>query len=253
MTSNRFGGMGAHHSARAGTEEWLTPPALLDALGGAGSFDLDPAAPIVRPWPTAREHLTIEDNGLLRAWWGRVWLNPPYGSALIRWMARMAEHGRGVALIFARTETEAFSRFVWDRASAALFIEGRINFHLPDGTRCRHNAGAPSVLCSYGATDADILSTCNVAGKFVPLLIPSIIAVRWLGLPGLETWRGAILRTLRGRREPIRLDELYRIFADHPKARGRKHWREKLRQVLQQGPFERVGRGEWRMMGEGNG
>lgn len=44
MTAPRslFAGMGGHHSASPTTEEWLTPPFVLEALGGAGSFDLDP-------------------------------------------------------------------------------------------------------------------------------------------------------------------------------------------------------------------
>ncbi|WP_280940170.1 hypothetical protein [Mesorhizobium sp. WSM1293] len=41
--------IGSHHSARAGTDVWLTPPAILAALGGAESFDLDPCAPLDRP------------------------------------------------------------------------------------------------------------------------------------------------------------------------------------------------------------
>ncbi|MDG4853840.1 MULTISPECIES: hypothetical protein [unclassified Mesorhizobium] len=42
--------IGSHQSAAAGTDVWLTPPALLAALGGAESFDLDPCAPLDRPW-----------------------------------------------------------------------------------------------------------------------------------------------------------------------------------------------------------
>ena len=54
-------GIGGHHSARSRTNEWLTPPSVLQALG---PFDLDPCAPVTRPWPTAREHYTEIDNGL---------------------------------------------------------------------------------------------------------------------------------------------------------------------------------------------
>lgn len=38
-----------------GHPEWLTPRNIVDALG---PFDLDPCAPIVRPWPTAVQHYT---------------------------------------------------------------------------------------------------------------------------------------------------------------------------------------------------
>jgi hypothetical protein len=50
-----------------GKDEWLTPKSIIDALG---EFDLDPCSPVVRPWNTAKKHLTIEDDGLLTDWGG---------------------------------------------------------------------------------------------------------------------------------------------------------------------------------------
>jgi hypothetical protein len=92
--------IGGHQSAAMLNDEWLTPPEILQALG---PFDLDPCAPIKRPWPMAAEHYTVEDNGLAQPWVGRVWCNPPYGLETARWLNRMAQHGNGIALIFART------------------------------------------------------------------------------------------------------------------------------------------------------
>ena len=124
-------GMGSHQSAAMLKDEWLTPPEIIDALGGAYSFDLDPCSPVNRPWPTARVHYTIVDNGLTRPWNGRLWFNPPYGGPPIvgPWMRRIAQHNHGTALIFARTETELFFETVWRRATALLFIEGRLYFY----------------------------------------------------------------------------------------------------------------------------
>lgn len=165
-----FAGIGGHHSAASKTDEWLTPPAIIDALGGADSFDLDPCAPVVQPYPTAKSVFTRVDNGLLKPWRGRVWLNPPYNTvALTKWLARLSDHGVGTALIFARTETDAFFRYVWQPASAVLFIRGRINFHYPDGRRAEANSGAPSVLCAYGERDAEVLAGCGIDGQFVEL------------------------------------------------------------------------------------
>ena len=89
-------GMGSHQSAAMLKDEWLTPPEIIKALGGPKSFDLDPCAPIKRPWDMAKEHYTIADNGLLKPWHGRVWFNPPYGGPAIvgPWMRRMVEHGQ---------------------------------------------------------------------------------------------------------------------------------------------------------------
>lgn len=164
--SERISGMGGHQSARMMKDEWLTPPELLENLG---PFDLDPCSPIERPWPTASEHFTVLDDGLKRPWHGRVWLNPPYGREATAWLDRLATHGCGTALIFARTETEMFFSQVWERAHALLFLRGRLHFHHVDGSRAAANAGAPSVLIAYGEGDACVLDDCGIAGQLVRL------------------------------------------------------------------------------------
>jgi len=161
------GGMGTHQSARMKKDEWLTPPEIIDALG---VFDLDPCSPVNRPWPTAGTHYTVEDNGLSCPWFGRVWCNPPYGLVAASWLSRLAEHGNGIALIFARTETKMFFDHVWNKAHAVLFIQGRLYFHHVDGARAKANAGAPSCLVAYGAVNADCLYNANIAGQFVRLI-----------------------------------------------------------------------------------
>jgi hypothetical protein len=164
-----MGGIGAHHNPVSETVVWLTPPHILAALG---PFDLDPCAcSEPRPWPTAARHYTREDNGLILPWSGRVFCNPPYGPPPVvnPWLERMAEHGQGVALIFARTETAMFHRQVWERADAVLFLEGRLTFCKPDGTPGAGNSGGPSCLIAYGEKDADILKTCGLPGAFVRL------------------------------------------------------------------------------------
>jgi DNA N-6-adenine-methyltransferase Dam len=140
--------MGSHHKPNEGkSNDWLTPPDLVRALG---PFDLDPCASVNQPWETAGTMLT--QNGLQWPWEnGFAWVNPPYGPHVWDWLERLADHGNGVALIFARTETEGFFRTVWDRAGCLYFLRGRLYFHYPvTGDRAPFNAGAPSVLVGYG-------------------------------------------------------------------------------------------------------
>jgi hypothetical protein len=102
--------IGGHHSAAPGTTTWLTPPPVIAALGGAESFDLDPCGLVDSPIATARRvySLDVGEDGLAAPWFGRVWLNPPYTAGEVEaWLRRLGDHGQGVALIFARTETEA--------------------------------------------------------------------------------------------------------------------------------------------------
>jgi len=147
---------------KAGSHVWLTPPAIIEALG---PFDLDPcAAPEPRPWPTADFHYTEADDGLSRPWFGRVWCNPPFGAHTATWLEMMADHGNGIALAFARTDTAMFQSHVFKEASAVLFLAGRPHFHLPDGSRAKGNSGGPICLIAYGATNADSLRDSGLAG-----------------------------------------------------------------------------------------
>lgn len=163
--ATRRQGMGGHQGVML-KDEWLTPPEILRALG---PFDLDPCSPINRPWNTATNHYTIKDDGLSCEWRGRVWLNPPYGPHTGTWLERLSVHGRGTALIFARTETEAWHQWVWPLASSVLFLAGRIYFYHVSGVRAQKNAGAPSALISYGEIDAETLKTCGIPGRWIPL------------------------------------------------------------------------------------
>lgn len=159
--------MGSHQSARMLSDTWLTPPGIITAFG---PFDLDPcAAPEPRPWPTATRHICPPDDGLASIWSGRVWLNPPYSREAATWLAKMAQHGHGITLTFARTETEWFVKSIWQKASALLFLHGRIYFHRIDGSRAAGNAGAPSVLAAYGNDDARQLRLCELPGTYVQL------------------------------------------------------------------------------------
>lgn len=164
--SNRTTGMGGHQSARMMKDEWLTPPELLAQLC---EFDLDPCSPINRPWDTAKTHYNVNDDGLSKEWFGRVWLNPPYGREAAEWLNKLAAHGNGIALIFARTETEMFFEHVWEKANALLFLRGRLYFHHVNGERAKANAGAPSVLIAYGENNASVLESVSHLGQFIKL------------------------------------------------------------------------------------
>ena len=147
------------------TDVWLTPPHI---LGSLGVFDLDPCSPLDRPWDTASKHYTIEDDGLAQVWGGRVWMNPPYGPVMGTWMKKLADHGDGIALVFARTETKAFFEQVWPRADALMFLRGRLRFCNPAGEP-QDNAGSPSVLIAFGVENVRALESCGLDGKIVYL------------------------------------------------------------------------------------
>jgi hypothetical protein len=158
---------GIHSKPNNGiSNEWLTPPAIVKSLG---TFSLDPCAHPQQFYRTARRMISPPDDGLAVEWRGRVWLNPPYGDQLKDWLAKMAEHGDGVALVPARTEVERwFWPFVWEAATAVLFLRGRLYFHRPDSSLAG-NAGHGSVLVAYGESNARYLADCGIDGRFIRL------------------------------------------------------------------------------------
>lgn len=183
VSGPRLPGIGSHHSANPQTDEWL--PEIFAALG---RFDLDPCSPTTGPSPssTAAKHLTALDDGLTAPWEGSVWCNPPY-SDIAPWMAKMAAHGNGIALVFARTETAWWFDSVWPHASRLLFLKGRLTFWRPydpmaetdderhEGTpqvtalpsKSGHNAGGPSVLIAYGRMCAAKLDLSGLPGALI--------------------------------------------------------------------------------------
>ena len=155
------------NSNTANKEDWLTPPYILKALG---SFDLDPcAAPAeLRPWDCAKENYDKTDDGLWKKWQGRVWCNPPYGRKTFSWICKLASHGNGVALIFARTETAGFHVEIWQRADAVFFFSGRLKFyHL--SAREGGTANAPSCLVCYGKDNVKAVAESGLRGKLICL------------------------------------------------------------------------------------
>lgn len=153
------------HQRGGGHDEWLTPPEILAHLG---TFDLDPCAPIVRPWDTATKHYTVEDDGLAQKWEGRVWMNPPFGKEAAKWLRAMSIHRNGIALVAARTETRAWFDYVWPCAFGILFLRGRPHFHYVDGTKAKANSGAPICLIAYSDADMRVLYASGLGAVVQP-------------------------------------------------------------------------------------
>lgn len=183
-----------HERAVSQTHEWYTPAWIFEELGL--EFDLDPCHPIERLlWVPAARRYTVLDNGLVQVWDGSVWLNPPYDPpeqpcktkcdkkrclerghcvdeyvpGLVDWMAKMHEHGRGVALVFARTDTDWFARYVAE-ADGVLFLRRRVRFVGADGKPKPGkdgkvgSPGAGSMLVAWGLLEREALMAMAMRG-----------------------------------------------------------------------------------------
>lgn len=141
-------------------ERWepSVPPRADDDMAHApahrartGTFHLDPCG--YPGWATADRLICLPDDGLAVPWDGRVWLNPPYGREVWTWLDRLAQHGHGTALIFARTETAGIPP---NRCGAKRQPSGsRMDSSTSTAQTVREPQprGAPSVPVAYGAEE----------------------------------------------------------------------------------------------------
>jgi hypothetical protein len=146
-----------HESTYNESKEWYTPRYIFDALNL--TFDIDPCSPgrDIVSWIPAKHHFTVQGNGLVVPWRGNVWLNPPYGSDTPKWMRRLAEHNNGIALVFARCDTQWFHDY-GVRADAICFIKGRVQFiasadalaYAEGRQQPKGGCGAGSMLLAFG-------------------------------------------------------------------------------------------------------
>lgn len=103
------------------TPNWATPKSLYDTLNAEFNFNDDPC-------PLYGE---LNSDGLAREWGIRVFVNPPYGREITKWIQRAYEEGElgktVVCLIPSRTDTKWWHDYVM-RAKEIRFVKGRLKF-----------------------------------------------------------------------------------------------------------------------------
>lgn len=173
LTSTCYKACDKDHS----TVDWYTPPVIVEALGGKEGFDLDPCTPenpSRLPACTARRMITPSQDGLATDWWSQafVWMNPPYGKGMDKWMDKLANHaGGGIALVPAHMDPAWMHDFVLNHpnTTAILLTRGRLKFVRPDGSMGT-SSPTGSVFVAYGARAARNLLKAQeqgvVRGKF---------------------------------------------------------------------------------------
>ena len=164
-----------HSSER---QDWRTPPHLLaQAARLFGPFDLDAAAHHENnhgiPWigPRYHPHVTPRTAGCVAVdsfatrwadYGSNVWLNPPYGRGVGRWV-ELAERQartsgiRATLLIMARTDTAWWHDLVMARAAGIRFLRGRVVFECP-----QPGGGWGPARDSNGAVQAATAPSCFV-------------------------------------------------------------------------------------------
>lgn len=114
------------------TNEWDTPQDFYDKLNQEFCFDLDPCS--THSNAKTQMHYTQEEDGLKQDWGGHtVFMNPPYGRDISRWIQKAYEESLKpnttvVCLIPARTDTSYWHDYIFGKANDIRFIRGRLKF-----------------------------------------------------------------------------------------------------------------------------
>ena len=118
--------MNIHFSSKTNT--WATPQDFFDKLNAEFGFNLDPCA--LSDNAKCNKFFTPEIDGLKQDWGGhRVFMNPPYGREIGKWIEKAATCGADVVvgLLPARTDTRWFHEHIYGRAEIR-FVKGRLKF-----------------------------------------------------------------------------------------------------------------------------
>ena len=148
LTSNQWSAMRSSHEA-----EWHTPQEFFDELNRKyGPFTLDPCCTDYSA--KCDEHFTEVEDGLAQRWTGRVFMNPPYGRQIGKWIRKAYESAvRGdaeivVCLLPSRTDTAWFHDYCVK--GEVTFIRGRLYF----GHEKKNNSAPfPSVVVVFRHAD----------------------------------------------------------------------------------------------------
>jgi phage N-6-adenine-methyltransferase len=132
------------------TDLWSTPKAFFDDLDREFGFTLDVCA--LAENAKCEQFYSPEDDGLRQEWRGVVWMNPPYGREIKRWICKAyatALMGRAtvVCLVPARTDTGWWHDYC-EKGEVRL-IRGRLRFG--DGKK---DAPFPSAVVVFHKQDS---------------------------------------------------------------------------------------------------
>ena len=133
------------HMMSSNSEDWETPQELYDDLNEKYHFTLDACAS-----HTNHKHsvyFTKENDALAHDWFGMVFMNPPYGTVIKKWIAKawtesMKGHCMVVCLLPARTDTAWFHDYC--TKGKITFLRGRLKF-----SNSKASAPFPSMIVVF--------------------------------------------------------------------------------------------------------
>lgn len=173
--------------------DWGTPDEVMNVVYQMGKVELDPCANL-RSGVKANKKIALPQDGLAVSWWkelptkevfrawdvppqpiveGLVFVNPPYGRQVKKWMEKCVHEAKQgceiISLVAARVDTKWFQENIFDTADAVCFWKGRIKFvDLHTGEQ-GDPAFFPSAIAYWGPNVAKFQQVFSEQGKVVLL------------------------------------------------------------------------------------
>lgn len=163
------------------SNDWYTPGKYIEAAREVmGGIDLDSASCAqANETVRATKYYTREQNGLLQPWFGRVWLNPPYGKlnpvpgSTKSWQKLFVEHAiweyqhksieQAILLLLGNACFAHYFYPLWEYP--LCFHDGYISFNKPDGTT--DDFGFGTIIVYLGPNEEKFIEIFSQFGSVV--------------------------------------------------------------------------------------
>lgn len=150
------------------TPEWYTPDTIINqVIKLYSTIDLDPCTNSkTNPNVKADAYFDISDDGLNQNWFGSVYVNPPYGREVGKWVDKCIEEYTNkrvdeiILLVPARVDTKWFAKianYYW------CSVSGRLKFKSPTGNS--DPAPFPSAIIYMGYRSEEFELVFKACGK----------------------------------------------------------------------------------------
>lgn len=139
----------------SGNTEWYTDPLIINAaVRVMGYIDLDPASSVVaNQYIMAKKIFTIKDNGLQQKWFGKIWMNHPFGKGSNSlWINKLEEEyssgsvSEACCITFTATSERWFKPLI---KRPQCYLCPRTNYYLLSGQK-KSGVTKGSVVTYYG-------------------------------------------------------------------------------------------------------
>lgn len=145
------------------SDEWSSPREIVEPLDAAlDGFSLDPCSG-AESSPFAGETFTEEDDGLVREWFGSVWVNPPYsdvGSWVDKSISEVESNAADVVVFLCKGDS---STDWWQRAAESCELVTAIDHRLTFG-----DGGNPAPFAShifvFGKVNCELVDELSAFG-----------------------------------------------------------------------------------------